>query len=420
MLSNDDSRNLALITDEVTRLSLTVDEFLNRLRAAVEEPGPTGPQGPQGEAGAPGEPGATGAMGPQGPQGEPGPMGPQGPQGAPGATGPKGDPGEPGAMGPQGPQGEPGAPGAPGSTGGGHDDLDLDPTVYPGVDLTVKFADEIAGYPSVWDWIQARIQAVNFRGLRIGDYIPFVCSNNDPQRNDYAFDAEIAGIDTYYRYGMHPGLPHHIDFISRGCWPQVHDWNKACYNNGTSISRTPWLASDIYAWLNSLQSQVPNATTANPELVDVDYSTTGVFDKLPAELRNVIVTKRALLPWRYNAANLVTASDVLDWFDAGKLWLPVEAEVYGRNVWFIENSGLNFGFVDGGVPQYPIFTRPGKRLKGTYFNPQVTWWLASVCGNTTSYGTAVRNDGAATRPAIDSYTNNQNASVYAPICFRIA
>jgi hypothetical protein len=44
--------------------------------------------------------------------------------------------------------------------------------LYEGVDLSVKFAAEIAGYSSVWAWIQARIQSANFTGIHVGDYIP--------------------------------------------------------------------------------------------------------------------------------------------------------------------------------------------------------------------------------------------------------
>ena len=37
---------------------------------------------------------------------------------------------------------------------------------YPGVDLTVKHAEEIASYDNVWAWIKARITAGNYSQSR--------------------------------------------------------------------------------------------------------------------------------------------------------------------------------------------------------------------------------------------------------------
>ncbi|MDL2318060.1 hypothetical protein LJC74_03065 [Eubacteriales bacterium OttesenSCG-928-A19] len=138
--------------------------------------------------------------------------------------------------------------------------------IYPGVDLTIKFAEEITEHGGdPWAWIKARITAVDYSGINIGDYIPFVANTNQ-------IKAEVAGIDTYYNYGD-AAVPHHIDFISRDCWPDAHYYNRVNYNNGTSVSPSPWLASDIYAWLNSLSRSVPNAATANPALVTANYTT---------------------------------------------------------------------------------------------------------------------------------------------------
>ena len=38
---------------------------------------------------------------------------------------------------------------------------------YEGVDLTQKFASEIANYSDEWAWIKARIQAGNFKGIYV-------------------------------------------------------------------------------------------------------------------------------------------------------------------------------------------------------------------------------------------------------------
>ena len=275
---------------------------------------------------------------------------------------------------------------------------------YPGVDLTVKFAGEI-GSTNVWTWIKQRIDAAEmdgYEGLNIHDYIPFVAGGN-------VIKAEIGGIDTYYNYGD-TAVPHHIDFISRDCWPDTHVFNKVNYNNGTSVSPSPWLASDLYAWLNSLAMQVPNATTANPAMVDVDYSATGVYDKLPAELKAVIVQKRALLPSRYTAGSLLTDDNSWAWADMGKLWIPSEIEVYGCEHWGSKN-----GYSSGGFQQYPIFATNMKRVKGAGDGgTRASWWLLSASGGNSTNFALVGNAGNG---------NNNHAShttIRAPLCFRIA
>ena len=98
---------------------------------------------------------------------------------------------------------------------------------YPGMDLSLKFAEEIKGYTSVWTWIQARIKAGNFYGIHVGDYIPFNCTNSAKTR----IVAVVAGIDTYYKYGDQQ-VGHHIDFISKDLWPTYIQYNLANFNNG--------------------------------------------------------------------------------------------------------------------------------------------------------------------------------------------
>ena len=277
--------------------------------------------------------------------------------------------------------------------------------LYPGVDLSTVFADEIAANPyngDVWAWIKARIQAANFSGIHVGDFIPFVAGGNTVK-------AEIAGMDTYYQYGD-TVVPHHIDFISRDCWPVIHVYNRANYNNGTTVSPSPWLASDLYAWLNSLAMQVPNATTANPALVAVNYGTTGVYDKLPAALKAVIVPKRLLLPSRYTAGSLLTSDSGWAWVNVGNLWIPSEVEVYG-----MEHLGSKSGYSSGGFQQYPIFAQNMHRVKGAGDGGDRTgWWLSSASGNNSTICASVGAGGNAGF-AYASGTANR-----VPICFRIA
>ncbi len=277
--------------------------------------------------------------------------------------------------------------------------------LYTGADLTSVFATEIAAAPysgDVWAWIKARIQAANFNGIHVGDYIPVVAGGN-------AIFAEIAGMDSYYNYGD-TAVGHHMDFISRDCWPDTHAWNKVNYNNGTSVSFLPWLACDLYAWLNSLSMSVPNATTANPALVAVNYTTTGVYDKLPTELKNVIVPKRTMLPRRYTAGTLLTDDNGFSWDNAGNLWLPSEVEVHGMEHWGSKN-----GYSGAGFQQYPIFATNMHRVKGAGpGGDRTSWWLLGASGGNSARVTYVNSSGFA------NHGDATLATARVPICFRVA
>ena len=275
--------------------------------------------------------------------------------------------------------------------------------LYQGVDLTVRFADEIAATPAngdPWKWIQARIKAGKFDGLHVGDYIPIKTSNN------VSLQAQIAGMDTYYQYSDQP-VPHHIDFITREIWPTLHTFNPVNYNNGTAAQNYPWLASDMYLWLNSKAGSVPNAAAVNPETTKVDYTTDGVYHFLPEELKAVIIEKRFLLETRYNASSLLTTSPGWGWQNEGKLWLPTEMEVYGTNVW----GGVSYP--TGGGIQYPIFANSMNRLKYRS-GIRNDWWLSTPDSWSSTAWCDVSADGhagcsTATYPWLG-----------VPVCFRIA
>ena len=136
------------------------------------------------------------------------------------------------------------------NSGGNEYDL-LGAECYEGVDLTEKFADEIAGYSDEWAWIKARIQAGNFSKLHVGDYIPFefdlpaVTPNTAPRH--ISNKAIIMGINTYKDFNP-TGLSsekvgYHIDFITEKSWPESLNWGyvadfSAGTNNGLKRQET--------------------------------------------------------------------------------------------------------------------------------------------------------------------------------------
>lgn len=275
---------------------------------------------------------------------------------------------------------------------------------YEGKDLTVAFASEIAGYSDVWAWLKARLTAGNLAGLFIKDYIPMICTNN------YTVICQIADIDHDLHFMDTEITKHHIDFISKDLWNDYHVWNKVNYNNGIAATPCPWLASDLKAWLNSESGDVPNATTADPATVAVDYSTTGVYDKLPQTLKNVIVERRNWEPNRYTAGSLLTDDASATWLNIGKLWVPNEVEVYNSVVWGTRN-GYNFGTSH----IFPIFLDGKTRIKGKgNGGSRASWWLRSARSGNSTNAARVNLYGHA------SHANASDTSVGVPVCFRIA
>ncbi len=103
---------------------------------------------------------------------------------------------------------------------------------YDGVDLTQKFADEIANFADEWAWIKDRKTRGDFRGLHTHDYIPVTCTNSGA----YVLKMEIAGINTYKGAGA-TEIGNHIDFISKDCWPDAVQYNPVNYNNGICLDK---------------------------------------------------------------------------------------------------------------------------------------------------------------------------------------
>ena len=273
--------------------------------------------------------------------------------------------------------------------------------LYPGTDLTVKFADEIKGYSDEWAWAKARKNAGNYAGMHVGDYIPITCSNG------YVLKAQIAGINTYTGYADQQ-VGNHIDFICKELWNDLHVMNKVNYNNGNANSPSPFLASDLNYWLNSMSGTVPNSTSDPSVTTEVDYTAGGVLYDLPDKLKNQIITKRVLLQSRYTTGKVLTNDNSWAWQSTGKLWIPSEVEVYGAPCW--GNSGYGMG----GFVQYPLFACNMNRAKlRCASKDRCNWWLLSAdAGNSTAF--ALVNANGNCDNALATYT-----WVAAPVCFRI-
>ena len=271
--------------------------------------------------------------------------------------------------------------------------------LYEGVDLTVKFADEIANYSDEWAWLEARRAAGNFKGIHVADYIPVTL-------NDNIYHAEIMGINTYKNYG-NTAVGDHIDFILRELWETLHVWNKVRYNNGISSNQYPFLASDLYYYMNALSGSVPNAEKVNPTMVSVDYTSSGIYYYFPTKLKNVLKNKIIMLPKRYNSSSLLTGDNGVDWQSIGKLWVPSEIEVYGTSIW---GGG---GYAAQGFQQYPYFRNNMRRVKGFVNGEKYNWWLSSSSYGNSIFACYVHPTGDATQ------YNTSHTLCGVAVCFRV-
>lgn len=284
--------------------------------------------------------------------------------------------------------------------------------LYNGVDLSVKFADEIKNYPDVWAWIKARITANNYDGIHIGDYIPFALSAGTISDGATSYsigaktlNAQIVGIDTYYQYGYKRNQGHHIDFISTACIGTNIPWQKVDNNNGHSGQAYPWLASKIYACLNGVDN---TGTGYGGVALGYNASSCGVLQLLPVALQNQIADKELFTESRYSGSGLLTNQSGGDTIYMGKLWLPTEVEVYGFpcNSQGADQYGINRSAY--GSIQYPFFKCRNSKNKN-----RVHWWLSSVASGSSRHACAVNSNGLATTPGCAS------AGISAPVCFRI-
>ena len=288
--------------------------------------------------------------------------------------------------------------------------------IYDGVNLAEKFADEIANYSNVYEWLKARINNGNYAGIHVGDYI-FVQMRAGTVAGEavgaQTFKCRIVGIDTYTGCGD-TIIGHHIDFNSDEVVDREVVWNPTDNNNGTSVNPQPWLASKVYAWLNGLNNY-NTANAYNKQAHGVNATNQGVLQLLPTELTNLIVNKRMLLDERYSASGLLTGGTTWAWHDMGKLWLPDEMEVYGTQVrsnlcqttgwWNPENHV--------GVA-YPYYLGSGRnRIKKMSNGSRSHWWLSSVASLYTAIVCIVNGHGGA-----DSDTATY-AGIRCPLCFRL-
>ena len=243
---------------------------------------------------------------------------------------------------------------------------------YPGQSLATLLAGEVSGSATIYDALHKRVQAANFSGMRVGDYIdvPLVSASNVAAQQSARF--LLAHFDPYYQCGD-SAKGHHIAFIAsapvavaKTVTGVANDsylmWNTANTNQGTADVKNPYLNSNLKAWEKLFETCLPEGLT------------------------KYLLTQRVLLEERYSAGGALTDSNSWSWQDIGKVWSLSEMEVYGCPVWGTKGYSVGFDC------QFDLFRDTAHRLNGT----RDVWWLRSVMGGSSSDVCYVNSTGTAT------------------------
>ncbi|BCS58569.1 hypothetical protein ADLECEL_24540 [Adlercreutzia equolifaciens subsp. celatus] len=218
---------------------------------------------------------------------------------------------------------------------------------FEGRDIEVLFEAEIAnGYANAWEYLADRVDLAKtagkkaYAGLRERDFM-----NVPVESNTYPY--EIGGFDYDRRCGD-PEQGPSIIMVTHMAFPERVKWNNTNDNNGTAAQPFPYLASNVYDYLNNT-----------------------LLPKFPAEVRAVMKERIALIESRYSASGKLTASNNWAWKPIGRLWLPSEPELFGRNQW-----GDPYGDAQGS--QFPNFRDPSDRIFRTPAGERSGVWSRSV------------------------------------------
>lgn len=245
---------------------------------------------------------------------------------------------------------------------------------YDGVDLSTVFASAAE--------LHAAVAAGDFSKIRVGDYWPITLSgsytdygdNTTKTLNNAIVKLEVAGINQYINHGDTALTVPHLLMCSRDLLPNTTKWRTADTTWTDTSATNPWKGSAIYKTLNTGILPLVQATDVGA------YIFAGPNGN---GMRFLSETK---------AASATTAT-AWKWLDRGKLFLPLEREVWGQGVWSELTYGANPAI------QWPIFAgsfrHVGKGLGDG--GSRYGWWLSSsYAGNASSVCYVTSNGYAST------------------------
>lgn len=252
--------------------------------------------------------------------------------------------------------------------------------------LGEAFAEEIADYENVWDWLSERRKAQNFEGINPGDYIVY-----EIQRLHWdLYDSQDwwEEDETFYILGIVPDIDTgelFVDLMADSvCRSDPDERYYGCGNIGYSNN---------------------NGTAAQPcpYLLCHSSSPTLGIDCM-GDFKDYAVEKTAYLETRYEAGKALSDSNGYKKVNLGKFWHLSEYEIFGETIYGTPVYGRS------GCEQYEAFRRfPNLRKKNSKY------WTSTLAGNSLTDAVCVNTDGmAATASAVAAKTH-----VYYRFCFRI-
>ena len=206
---------------------------------------------------------------------------------------------------------------------------------------------------------------------------------------------EVAAINPYWRYGDSgelTGAKNHVLFISRDCLPHYLRFRKA--NTKWHVAPDPaggigvWQGSALYTTLNDAEHGVLPLLAATDIGAYIYGGASGGGMRYYGETR---------------AAEITTTSAGA-WLNRGKLFLPTEDEVWGREIFTIRSNQ--------GQLQLPIFSGTRCHIsKGIGDGgSRSNWWGMSACAGFSSQICNVVYNGI-------PYSNDAVNGNGAPVCF---
>ena len=111
---------------------------------------------------------------------------------------------------------------------------------------------------------------------------------------------------------------------------------------------------------------------------------------------------------RYTSGSTLTDDNNWEFGSMGKLWLPLEGEIFDTPQWSTKGYGNPY------ATQYPIFANDASaRIKGAGpGGERASWWTASAYSGTSTSFVPVHANGS----GYNSYASN---AIHCPLCFRL-
>lgn len=251
------------------------------------------------------------------------------------------------------------------------------------------------------------VAAGDFSKIRVGDYWPISLTGNfrdysvgssagEYQQKSFSnavVNLEVAAINPYWRYGdsgsIGSGTPH-VLFISRDSLPMTFKMRKTDGLWEDETSKNPWLGSALYKTLNDPNYGIVKLVAATDIGAYIYAGTDGNGMRYEGEKRDPIT------------ATTSTAA----WFSRGKLFLPTEDEIWGREIFTVRNAHAMKGL--------PIFDGTRRHISkgiGDGASRSYWWTMSAVANLATNFCFVVNN----------CYPGNYGASnAYgAPVCFLV-